>query len=64
MSRPSSDDLPEGFHYLPDFLSVEEERGILDRINTLAFGTLRCMGESPSDGLSTSSGGMGTHHGT
>ena len=44
MSRPSSDDLPEGFHYLPDFLSVEEERGILDRINTLAFGTVEMHG--------------------
>src|SRR5919107_3497785 len=36
--------LPEGFHYLPDFLSVGEERALLERIDGLTFRTVEMGG--------------------
>ncbi len=36
--------LPEGFVYRPEFLSQEEERALLDRIRSLAFGEVRMHG--------------------
>ena len=44
MIKPISAGLPEGFDYLPDFLSVSEERAILDRIDALKFGTVEMRG--------------------
>ena len=44
MIKPISAGLPKGFDYLPDFLSVSEERAILDRIDALKFGTVEMRG--------------------
>ena len=35
---------PEGFHYHPDFLSVAEERALIDKIMTLEFSEVRMHG--------------------
>jgi alkylated DNA repair dioxygenase AlkB len=37
-------ELPEGFVYRPDFLSEDEERGLLERIAELEFGEVRMNG--------------------
>ena len=44
MIKPISAGLPKGFDYLPDFLSVSEERAILDLIDALKFGTVEMRG--------------------
>ncbi len=44
MTKPISAGLPEGFDYLSDFLSVSEERAILDRLDTLPFGSVEMRG--------------------
>ena len=36
--------LPEGFRYLPDFLSPDEECALVDRIDWLTFGRLEMHG--------------------
>lgn len=36
--------LPEGYYYLPDFISVEEERDLLDRMDTLTFRAVEMRG--------------------
>jgi alkylated DNA repair dioxygenase AlkB len=36
--------LPEGFIYMPEFLTGDEERALLDRISTLQFGDVRMHG--------------------
>jgi DNA oxidative demethylase len=44
MIKNQSTGLPEGFLYLPDFLSVGEERALLDRIDGLTFRTVEMHG--------------------
>ena len=44
MTGRQTADLPEGFHYRPHFLSLEEERAILDRMDTLPFGAVEMHG--------------------
>ncbi|HKN87351.1 MAG TPA: alpha-ketoglutarate-dependent dioxygenase AlkB, partial [Nitrospiraceae bacterium] len=35
---------PDGFHYYPDFLSVEDERALIEHIMTLEFSEVRMHG--------------------
>ena len=44
MPRASIGQPPEGFHYHPDFLSVSEERALIDNIMTLEFSEVRMHG--------------------
>ena len=46
MARTQSlfDASPEGFHYLPDFLSASEERDLLHRIDALTFHEVEMRG--------------------
>ena len=44
MTGRQSARLPEGFHYLPDFLSIGEERAILERLDALTFGAVEMHG--------------------
>ncbi len=44
MPRATLSQPPDGFHYHPDFLSVAEERALLDTIMTLEFSEVRMHG--------------------
>ncbi|HET9752705.1 MAG TPA: alpha-ketoglutarate-dependent dioxygenase AlkB, partial [Myxococcales bacterium] len=45
MARKPSGTLPEGFRYLPDFLSAEEERALLAQMPGAAFREVRMRGQ-------------------
>jgi alkylated DNA repair protein (DNA oxidative demethylase) len=42
--RDSSTQWPQGFHYLPDWISIEEERDLMGNITTLNFSEVRMYG--------------------
>ena len=44
MPRSTLDRPPEGFHYHPNFLSVAEERALIEHIMTLEFSEVRLHG--------------------
>jgi len=44
MAQPVRIALPEGFHYLPDFLSTIEERALLEQMERLSFRAVEMRG--------------------
>ena len=45
MPRKPSGPLPEGFRYLPEFVSAGEERALLERMPGAAFREVRMRGQ-------------------